>query len=675
MTKPNIFEVRNLSFAYGQGQAHRTIFDQVSFSIRQGESVAILGPSGSGKSTLFYMLGCMLRPDHGEIFFRQQNILALDDLQLSLFRNRNIGFIFQQFHLLQRASVLSNIMLPTRYPIEAEQPASAMATARAKLLAEKVGLTDCLNQAPSQLSGGQQQRVAIARALMNDVDVVLADEPTGNLDSVNARTVLDLLAGLQDEGKTIVVITHDREVAARFPRQLYVRDGKIFEHDGETSLKGAPADSQSPKKAPRPHARPFASLQLMPLALENMLRNRMRSLLTMLGVVIGVAAVVSMLTLGNFTRDRILEGYESLGVNRLVIHGNRNWNLSANQVTAIQFDAFDVQRDVAPLREIFPQIELISPIINSWNSKVTFGGRSYEDGVMVLGVNHEYFPISNTQLREGTFFSPHHIELRSSVCIVGAEIPNQLGATRSLLGEIISVGKDNQASMPCRVIGVMAQQKSAIEWFQPDKQIMLPYTYLQAYSNVWSGRIQSVTLSVESGSDIEQLGNRIKGFFDLKYDGTGNFRVDSNTTLVAQMKRFLNIFALLLAGIAFLALLVGGIGIQNMMLVSITDRLKEIGLRKALGATNRSMRQQILLESLVLCGSAGIIGILVGIAGCAALLYVATQLIPDLQFEVVLDATAISISMGAIVAVGVLSGLAPAIKAERLAVIEALRAE
>jgi putative ABC transport system permease protein len=225
------------------------------------------------------------------------------------------------------------------------------------------------------------------------------------------------------------------------------------------------------------------------------------------------------------------------------------------------------------------------------------------------------------------------------------------------------------------VLGVLAPQKSAIEWFQPDKQILMPFTYLQAYSNVWSARIQAVTLSVSSGSDVELTSKRIKGFFDLKYDGSGDFRVDSNTTLVAQMKRFLSIFALLIAGIAFLALVVGGIGIQNMMLVSITDRLKEIGLRKAVGATNRSVRQQILLEALVLCGTAGIVGIVIGIGVCSALLYLATQLIPDLKFEIVLDPAAIGVSAAAIVVVGILSGLAPAIKAERLAIIEALRAE
>lgn len=674
--KTAIFDIKSLSFAYGQGGARRKIFDDVDFTILAGESVAILGPSGSGKSTLFYMLGCMLRPDKGVIRFKDQDVLKLDDFRLSLFRNRHIGFIFQQFHLLQRANVLSNILLPTRYPVEVIGEAGERALKRAQDLAVRMGLADCLTQLPSQLSGGQQQRVAIARALMNDVDVILADEPTGNLDSVNAKVVLEILADLQKEGKTIIIITHDRDIAAQFDRQLHVKDGKIFEGGEPTKTIVKPPTPRPNAKTPLKMQNPWLVLaRLLPMAAENMSRNRLRSLLTMIGVVIGVGAVVAMLTLGNFTQQRILEGYESLGVNRLVIYGYQNWGISASQKRSIQFSSFNPERDLLPLKQIFPQINLLSPILNAWDVKVSYNGKTYSDSVVGIGVNHEYFGISNAEIAEGDMFSAHHVDLRSSVCVVGAEVPKQLGAIGQLVGEVISVGKDQSVAFPCRVIGVLASQKSAIEWFQPDKQVLMPYTYLQAHSDIWRSRIQTFTLNLKSGSDVERSARQIKGFFDLKYDGTGDFRVDSNTTLVAQMKRFLNIFALLLVGIASLTLLVGGIGIQNMMLVSITDRLKEIGLRKALGATNRSIRQQILIEAMLLCSAAGIFGLIAGIGSCMGLLYIATQIIPDLKFEVILDPTAIAVSGLSIVAVGILSGLAPAIKAERLQVIEALRAE
>jgi macrolide transport system ATP-binding/permease protein len=293
---------------------------------------------------------------------------------------------------------------------------------------------------------------------------------------------------------------------------------------------------------------------------------------------------------------------------------------------------------------------------------------------MVLGVGHEYAKIANSRFQSGGNFSSHNVDARSAVCVVGDAVKGELSPQREMLNQVITLSQGEQVSFPCRVVGVLEPQKSAIEWFQPDRQVYVPYTYLQAYTT-WSREVNSFTVTLRSGSDVETTGKRIQGFFDAKYEGSADFRVDGNSTLVAQMKRFLNIFSLLLASIAVLTLIVGGIGIQNMMLVSIADRLKEFGLRKALGATNRSLKVQVLSEGIMLCGISGAVGLALGVVMCIGLLYGATQMIPDLKFELILDPVAILSSCLAIIVVGIVSGIVPALKAEKISIIDALRSE
>ncbi|MBS1983189.1 MAG: ATP-binding cassette domain-containing protein, partial [Bdellovibrionales bacterium] len=665
---------------YRLGERSVDVLRDLNFRVEEGEFTAIQGPSGSGKSTLFYILGGLLRAQSGRLLLDGEDITNYSRDQLALLRNAKIGFVFQQFHLLPGATVLENILLPCRYPLESARITSEN-VARARELAQELGIFEHLEHKPNQLSGGQQQRVAIARALMKDSKLILADEPTGALDSKSAAQTLEILSQLNRRGKTVLIITHDNEVAAQCRRVLHMRDG-VLVTNADTALRALPASpvsSVAPPATVRNTGRLHslgALVQLMraslPTAVENILRSRVKSLLTMLGVIIGVAAVLAMTTLGNFAKSRILESYESLGVNKMGIGGYSNWNMRASDKVGIVFRFFDVGRDINPLPQIFPEIHLLSPMNEAWGVSAFFGGASLREDVRLQGANEQYFAISNRALAKGIPFTFLHVQNRNAVCVIGSDIQARLFKSVEPVGKFVNISMDQDTSFPCRVLGVMAPRVSNNEWEKPNSLILVPHTFLQTFK---SDGYHQIALQAYPGTDIEKAGKKIKAYFEQKYGKSGRFWVDSDSALIDQMKRFLNIFSLLLGSIAGLSLLVGGIGINNMMLVSISERLREIGLRKALGATDRSLRYQIITESMCLCLVAGVMGIVGGFVVYEGLIYGVSFLVPKVKFAWVFEPWAILLSALSMVVVGVASGFVPAVKAQKLEVIEALRSE
>jgi macrolide transport system ATP-binding/permease protein len=676
-----MFEVKDLTFSYQVGGRSVEVLKKLCFQVEPGEFVAIQGPSGSGKSTLFYILGFLLKPTGGLVRFDDEDITKLSTDELTLVRNQKIGFVFQQFHLLSKANVLDNILLPTRYPSELSRSPEEMARAeeKARKIARDLGLDEHLGHSPNQLSGGQQQRVAIARALMNDVDLILADEPTGNLDSKNAAQILDLLGELNRSGKTIILITHDSEVAKRCSKVYHLKDGAFTSIVENFKTTRASHRLRSLLKLPRiytlKHYQTMAR-SVLPLVRESLLRNKAKSLLTMLGVVIGVAAVLAMVTLGQFSKKRILETYETLGVNKLMIRGYPNRNLKAVDRVDVSFKAFDWDQDILALKMVFPEVTFMSPMMNRGGVTATSGGLQIDDKVSILGVTPEFLAITNRTVEIGRALSPFHSDDKAPVCVIGHEIAEKLFSNINPLGQVITVSDNQRLTFPCQVIGVLATVSSNKDWNPPNLNIMLPYTYFQTVTDSWwTGQIHDVALQVDAKADIEATGKKIKAFFQQRYGKSGQFFVDSDSTLVAQMKKFLNIFSALLASIALLSLIVGGIGINNMMLVSVSERLREFGIRKALGATHKSIRVQVLMESLFLCIAAGLLGIFFGFSAYELMIYAATQFVPSLKFQWVFEPLAASLSLISILAVGIASGLVPAFRAENLEVIEALRSE
>lgn len=669
-------ELSQVTFAYRLGHQKVPALNGISLKISEGEMVAIQGPSGSGKSTLLYLLGCMLKPDSGTIRVLGQDIGSLSEVELAYFRNRKLGFVFQQFHLLPGTDILSNILLPTHYPLEDGGENAPGLKEHARSLAAKLGLGQRLDHKPQELSGGQQQRVAIARALIRDAPIILADEPTGNLDSNTSMEILKLLRELNSQGKTVVIITHDAEVAEQCDRTIWIRDGKVEGQEDLPQASGKQIEQASVRVA-IPPLKPlgFGTLakESLPRAWENLRRNRLRSFLTMLGVVVGVGSIMAMLTLGTFTKDRILASYATLGVNTILFYADPNWMLKAVERPPNTFNELNLERDVKPLTTIFPEITAVSPWYQSYRHSAIYGGRTVENEISVLGVNEAGLPIVRRELATGTPIQKVHIDNKSSVCVIGIELAQKLFQRQRPIGEVIQVAVD-ELTFSCVVIGVSKPVFSKQGWGKPDYQIIVPYTYYLTLPFYWGNR-QLRDLVIEVRGDAEETGKKVQALFQKRYGKSGNFRVSNDSVLIAQMKRFLNMFTMLLVSIATLSLIVGGMGITNMMLVSVNERLREIGLRKALGASHSAIRQLFFAESVFLCAIAGVIGMIIGFAAYQFLIYLGSQLIPDFKYEWVVNPTALAVSFAAIVITGVLSGLGPALRAEKLQVIEALRSE
>ena len=661
MTK--IVEIRDLYFKYEQLKA--PLFQSFNMNIEKGDFVVIEGISGSGKSTLLYLIAGFLQFQKGQIFINELPIDQLKDLDLSVLRNRCIGFVFQEFYLLPQLTALENILLPTFYTIEDKK--SEYFKDRAKNLADQLGIGDCLLYKPSQLSGGQSQRVAIARALINDPDILLIDEPTGNLDATSTGQVLELFHKLHLQGKSIVLVTHEKDVASS--KALTLKNGQLIPQKTKDNFNKLSLPSPKNFKGETSlKARRFFQRTFL-LSLKNISQNKMRSLLTMLGVVIGVATLFSMITLGNFTKSKLLDDY--VRANTFTFIGEYNWPKTTDKVN-VPFQSFDWETELLYLKQKLPDIHRISPYLIDRGLTVIFAGRSIENTPTLIGVSEEGLDIVGRHLLAGADINVHHVEGRHSVCVIGFEVGRRLFSNVSPIGQMLYLSKRDYNTFSCRVIGLL-DDKTSNDSSHPNLEVYIPFTNFQMFSSVSGAQIKRVAVQVKDGRDVEKVKQIVQNFFESKYEGV--FSVGSDDLLLDQLKKFLILFSVLLGVVALVSLLIGGMSIANMMLITVSERFKEIGIRKAIGATNSSIRNQFLLESIILCGVAGVIGIILGICIYQSAIYGASQFIDDLEFQWVFDSIAFLLSFISILLVGILSGLFPAIRAEKLQVIDILRSK
>lgn len=669
-----IIETKNLSYQYAVGSTTAAAVKNLSLVIEEGEFTAIVGKSGSGKSTLFHLLGCLLKPTSGQIFLGDQDVSNLEDHAIAHVRNREIGFVFQQFHLLPRASVLQNVLLPTLYTELSTDKAEW--ERRANAILDLLGLKDKKNSHPNQLSGGEQQRVAIARALLMEPKLILADEPTGNLDTANSEMVFQTLKDLNRQGKTVVVITHDSELSKRFSRVIRLQDGLVIEDSGKHEGRSAAIHTERFRPPQKMRLNFDFIAKLLPQAMQNLMRNKIRAMLTMIGVVVGVAAVFAMLTFGQFAQEKVMKGYQELGVNTVMMHVESNWRRKATDSITTTYEGLEQEKDFAPLIKLFPEIEKISPHMMHWEQTINYGGKTVEKDAQVLGVSDGFLHITNRKLIQGRPMSAFHVESASAVCLIGTEVVDRLFKGINPLEKILFLTDRDGSAYPCHVIGVMEAISTNKDWRRPNLEVVLPYTYFQKTSKQsWDRMIHTVMIKFKPSTDPERSGKAIKSYFIQRYGKAVQVFLGSDAALVAQMKKALLLFTLLLASIATITLTVGGIGINNMMLVSVTERFKEIGLRKAVGATNDVIRTQFLLESLVMSAIAGLVGVLIGFISYELVIFIAAKLVNKMQFEWVFEPVPFLLALVSIVAVGIASGIVPALKAEKLQVIEALRSE
>ncbi len=661
---PAIIEIRNLQKIYrpesknpNEDVPEVRALDGVSLQIERGDFVAIVGQSGSGKSTLMQILGLLDRKTSGEYFLEGEEISQFSDEMLASLRSQKIGFIFQFFNLLPRTSATDNVALPMLYAGH-KNPGP-----KAQSILKKVGLENRLYHKPHQLSGGQQQRVAIARALANDPSLIFADEPTGNISSEQSEEILNMLQELNRQGVTIVLVTHEHDVAARANRIITLKDGRIA---SDERSKPVPSPSNAARAStPTTIASPWQRLkENMRMARVALSLNKMRTALATLGIVIGISSVVAMVAVGKGAQATIEKQLSSLGTNMLTIWPI-NPRSNANMAGGLRYRKFSLEDYEAIKKLIHPEspIEYAGALVNG-NVQVSYGAKNVS--TRIVGASSSYEKMQNATLSGGHFFSEEEDYGRQRVVILGQTVVRNLfGENLNPLGSIIKINR-----VEFRVIGVLTAKGSG--GFQDaDDQIIVPI-HTTMYRVLGKSLIDNLTVSIRSDSQIDaatmQLEELLRSRRGIRDNAEDDFIIRSLNEIRDAVNKSTAAISSLLAAIASISLLVGGIGIMNVMLVSVKERTKEIGLRKALGARRKDVLLQFLVESVMICLLGGFIGLIVGYV----LSYVATTAF-GWTATIPLSATIVAFFFSFFV--GILFGMWPAKQASNLSPIEALRYE
>ena len=631
----------------------------VSLTIERGEFVAIMGASGSGKSSLLQILGLLDLPDKGEFMIMGNNVNTLTEDEQAGLRNNVAGFVFQQFHLLKRMTIVDNVRLPHIYSgLKGDFRQEAIA--RLKL----VGLDHRMNHTPNQLSGGEQQRVAIARALIRDPLIIFADEPTGNLDSKNSAEIMKILKGLHDEGKTVIMVTHENEIAAYAERIIIMKDGLIVSDERRAGRLPA-AGVYAERGFERHNARKGSLWQdgrftgFMAQAFQSILANKMRSFLSVLGILVGVASVIAMMALGAGAQDAMQDDLKSMGSNMLSIRGGsakiRGASQGAGAVARFTFKDVD---DIVLLSSL---VKNASGVING-AGRIVYGNKNWSS--TLTGVGFDYGTMRAVVPTVGRWFTPEEIQIRAKSAIIGVTVVKELFGGSNPLGKTIKINRIN-----FKIIGI-SPAKGFSGQHDDDDVVIIPVTTAM-YRVLGKDYLSGIFIEVASPSLVDQakitISDLIRKSHRLK-DDDDTFNIRDMTEIQKMLKSTTETMSLLLGSIAAISLLVGGIGIMNIMLVSVTERTREIGLRKAIGARKNDIMLQFLIESVGMTISGGFIGILAGIGISLILALFAGWAVKTSLVSVLLATTFSAL-------IGIFFGLWPARKAASLKPVEALRFE
>ncbi|WP_443113719.1 MacB family efflux pump subunit [Herbaspirillum seropedicae] len=656
-----LLQLRGLRRDFPAGDDKITVLNDVNLDIHAGELVAIVGASGSGKSTLMNILGCLDQPSAGTYLVAGRETGKLDADELAQLRREHFGFIFQRYHLLSDLDATANVEVPSVYaglePLQRRQ--------RAAQLLARLGLAERSHHKPGQLSGGQQQRVSIARALMNGGDVILADEPTGALDSHSGQEVIKILKELHAEGHTIIIVTHDMQVASHAQRIIEIKDGVIIA-DGrnEETVPALPAlavtaSSNTGASARQGRqARPWRAWldrfkEALRMSLLAMNAHRLRSFLTMLGIIIGIASVVSVVALGSGSREQILADISAMGTNTIDIFPGADFgdmkSASIRTLTPADASALAEQNFV----------DSVTPSVAT-SSSARYGNISVT--ATINGVGEQYFRVRGLKMAQGKSFDTEGIRRYAQEVVIDANSYKKLFPDGgNALGEVIFLG-----SVPCRIIGVTQKRENG---FGNNNALNVWVPYTTAMSRVIGQRhLSGITVRVNDQVPSAAAEQGIVQLMTLRHR-TKDFYIFNTDSIRQTVEKATATLTLLVSMIALISLVVGGIGVMNIMLVSVTERTREIGVRMAVGARQSDIMQQFLIEAVLVCLAGGLLGVLLALSFGALFSHFVSS------FRMIYSTASIVSAFACSTLIGVIFGFLPARNAARLNPVDALARE
>ena len=655
--QPPLLKVTDLTREFPAGENTIQILKGINLEIYAGELVAIVGQSGSGKSTLMNILGCLDQPTSGSYQVKGRETRKLEADELAQLRREYFGFIFQRYHLLGDLTAAGNVEVPAIY---AGVDASARQQRSTQLLSD-LGLAEKIQNRPSQLSGGQQQRVSIARALMNGGDVILADEPTGALDKNSGIEVIRILRELNAQGHTIILVTHDMNVAKNASRIIEISDGNIIsdrvnapESDGEV-FEQQQLDRTPQKKTPSWRSAADRLAEAFRMALLAMNAHRMRTFLTMLGIIIGIASVVSVVALGNGSQKKILENISSLGTNTITVFQGRGFgdNSKTAQVKTL------VPADGEALAEQ-PYVDGVSPSVTS---SVTARFKDTEASATVNGVSEDFFYVRGMTFQSGQAFDKEGVTERAQDVVIDNNTQKTFFSDgTNPVGQVILLG-----SVPSRIIGVIEAQKSMMG-NSDSLNVYLPYSTVMSRM-LGQSNVRSIIVRVKDEYPSAAAENAILNLLVQRHGAQDVFTQNSDS-IRETIQQTTQTMTLLVSAIAVISLIVGGIGVMNIMLVSVTERTQEIGVRMAVGARQSDILQQFLIEAVLVCILGGILGVLLSLGIGQLIGHFAGDI-----FQMAYSTTSIIAAFVCSSMIGIIFGFIPARNAAQLNPVDALSRE
>ena len=642
-----MIELKNLSKKFKLGDNVFDALKDVNLSIKKGEFIAIIGQSGSGKSTLMNILGCLDSPSGGQYLLEGADISKFESDDLARLRREKFGFIFQRYNLLSTLTTLQNVALPSVYAGVSKKDREK----KAGELLEGLGLGEKLQNLPNKLSGGQQQRVSIARALINGGEIILADEPTGALDSKSGLMVMEILTNLHKQGHTIIIVTHDPNIAAYATRVIEIKDGKILS-DTVKSEEIFASEKPSPKRKNIFSFYKDQFIESFKMSINAILSHKLRSVLTMLGIIIGITSVICVVALGQGSQEQILSDIRGIGTNTIDIYNGKGFgDMRSERVKNLTVS------DAAMLAKQ-DYLDSVTPNASA-SGTLTYGNKSAS--ATIRGGSEESLDVMGYTVEAGRVFTAQEVAESASVIVIDQPTREQFFKNEDPLCNTVLFNK-----RPFRIIGVVAKNDNMFA----DSSTLRTFSTYTAVINKLTGdrHLSSITVKVKDSVNAQIAEQSLTEILTAKH-GKKDFFTRNSDTIKKTIEETTRTMTLLISCIAFISLLVGGIGVMNIMLVSVTERTKEIGIRMAIGARQGNILEQFLIEAVLLC----LIGGLIGVGTAFGIGYLAENFAPDIKM--IFSQTSIVVALVVSSAIGVIFGYMPARSASKLNPIDALSRE